>query len=63
MTMNNKKKKPGSALQSRLAAYAKKMPVVDTDGRFKTKNKKHDTKIIKKRELEHFGQSRLFVQF
>lgn len=61
--MNNTRKNRGNDLQSRVAAYAKKMPVVDTDGRFKTKNKKHDTKIIKNRDLEYFGQSRLFVQF
>lgn len=31
----------------RISDGAKKMPTVDTSGRFKTKNKKHDTKIIK----------------
>lgn len=61
--MNHKKKNRGNAIQSGLEVGAKKMPVVDTSGRFKTKNKKHDTKIVKIRDLEQFGQSRLFVQF
>ena len=61
--MNYRNKNRGNAIQSGLKAGAKKMPVVDTSGRFKTKNKKHDTKIVKIRELEQFGQSRLFVQF
>ncbi|HEY9177429.1 MAG TPA: hypothetical protein VIN07_07040 [Flavipsychrobacter sp.] len=61
--MNHRNKNRGNAMQSGLEAGAKKMPVVDTSGRFKTKNKKHDTKIVKIRELEQFGQSRLFVQF
>lgn len=61
--MNYKNRNRGNAIQSGLSVRSKKMPVVDTDGRFKTKNKKHDTKIIKNRDTEHFGQSRLFVQF
>ena len=61
--MNKVRKNRENNLQARLTADAKKMPVVDTDGRFKTKNKKHDTKILKKRDLEYFGQSKLFVQF
>lgn len=61
--MNYKNRNRGNTIQSGVEIGAKKMPVVDTDGRFKTKNKKHDTKIIKNRDLEQFGQSRLFVQF
>ncbi len=61
--MNYKRKNRRNAILSGFEAGAKKMPVVDTDGRFKTKNKKHDTKVIKIRDLEQFGQSRLFVQF
>lgn len=61
--MDHRKKNRGNAIQSGLGVGTKKMPVVDTSGRFKTKNKKHDTKIVKIRDLEQFGQSRLFVQF
>lgn len=33
---------------------AKKMPTVDTSGRFKTKNKKHSTKVTKNLQIEDF---------
>lgn len=41
---------------------AKKMPTVDTSGRFKTKNKKHEAKITKKWNIEDFQVSMLFIQ-
>ena len=47
---------------TRLSVGTKKMPDVDTSGRFKTKNKKHDTKIIKKRNMEIFEKSRMYVE-
>lgn len=45
----------------RVVSGAKKMPVVDTDGRFKTKNKKHSTKITKKNNIKDFELDMLYV--
>lgn len=45
-----------------LGEMAKKMPVVDTDGRFKTKNKKHSAKIIKKSNMVFITFSKLFIE-
>lgn len=50
------------ALRASVSGRAKKMPVVDTDGRFKTKNKKHEAKITKKRNKEIFKMSKLFIE-
>ena len=67
--MKNRNKNARSPLQERVLVGAKKMPVVDTDGRFKTKNKKHDTKIenilnveIINLNVENFNRSRLFIE-
>lgn len=49
--------KIGARLQerrSRVLVGAKKMPTVDTSGRFKTKNKKHSTKVTKNLQIEDF---------
>ena len=43
-----------------LQSGAKKMPVVDTDGRFKTKNKKHDAKIAKKPNMVFYNVNKLY---
>lgn len=40
--------------RSRVLSGAKKMPTVDTSGRFKTKNKKHSTKVTKNLQIEDF---------
>jgi|GEM_PF-4711142 len=48
-------------LQVSLSDKAKKMPDVDTRGRFKTKNKKHNAKITKKWNIEDFAISMLYV--
>lgn len=40
--------------RSRVLSRAKKMPTVDTSGRFKTKNKKHSTKVTKNLQIEDF---------
>ena len=48
----------GKGLQVR----AKKMPDVDTTGRFKTKNKKHSAKIIKKSNMVFITLSKLFIE-
>lgn len=45
-----------------LSDKAKKMPDVDTRGRFKTKNKKHNAKITKFWNIEDFAISLLHVQ-
>lgn len=50
-----------SALGVRVSVGAKKRPVVDTDGRFKTKNKKHEAKITKKWNIEDFHIEMLYV--
>ena len=60
--MNYKNRNRGNAIQSGVEIRAKKMPVVDTDGRFKTKNKKHDTKIKNILNVEIFNRSRLFIE-
>lgn len=48
-------------LEVRVSGKAKKMPVVDTDGRFKTKNKKHDAKITKKLNIQDFSIEMLYI--
>ncbi len=41
---------------------AKKMPTVDTSGRFKTKNKKHSSKLIKNWHIQDFAITSLYIQ-
>ena len=60
--MKNAGKNARNPVQERVLDRAKKMPVVDTDGRFKTKNKKHDTKIKNILNVEIFNRSRLFIE-
>lgn len=59
-------KQPGRIAANQLyggvPVMSKKMPVVDTDGRFKTKNKKHSAKIIKKHNMVGFSVSKLFIE-
>ena len=45
-----------------LQVGAKKMPDVDTTGRFKTKNKKHSAKIIKKSNMVFITLSKLLIE-
>lgn len=52
--MNNKREKQLGVGNIALELGAKKMPVVDTSGRFKTKNKKHEAKITKNLLIEDF---------
>lgn len=61
--MKQLRKNDKKPLGTRLSVGTKKMPVVDTSGRFKTKNKKHDTKIVKKRNMEIFDKSRMYVEY
>lgn len=61
--MKKEQQKAGKALLVKLDNRAKKMPVVDTSGRFKTKNKKHDTKVNKNLNIKYQEKSRLFVQY
>lgn len=55
-------KKYGNPLGVSFSDKAKKMPDVDTRGRFKTKNKKHNAKITKFWNIEDFQISLLHVQ-
>lgn len=55
---NNDRKECGNTLSDK----AKKMPTVDTSGRFKTKNKKHEAKIKKLSDIADFSTSMLHVQ-
>lgn len=55
---NTSKNQPGVMV----GVMAKKMPVVDTSGRFKTKNKKHNAKIAKKYHTAFFNVSKLFIE-
>ncbi|MEZ5018372.1 MAG: hypothetical protein R2800_15030 [Flavipsychrobacter sp.] len=52
--MNSKREKQLGIRNTARELGAKKMPTVDTSGRFKTKNKKYDTKITKNLIIEDF---------
>lgn len=52
----------GNLYAAPLSDKTKKMPTVDTSGRFKTKNKKHDTKLIKKWHIQDFAITSLYIQ-
>ncbi|MCB9047229.1 MAG: hypothetical protein H6550_13935 [Chitinophagales bacterium] len=60
--MESLRKKNGNPLGVSLSGNAKKMPDVDTRGRFKTKNKKHNAKITKNWNIEDFEIRVLYVQ-
>lgn len=60
--MKSTSKNARNPFQVGVSGRAKKMPVVDTNGRFKTKNKKHDTKIENILNVEIFNRSRLFIE-
>lgn len=60
--MKQQWKNAGYQMMATTQPLKKKMPVVDTDGRFKTKNKKHDAKITKKRNGVFFENSKLFIE-
>ena len=52
----------GNLYAAPLSDETKKMPTVDTSGRFKTKNKKHEAKIIKKWHIQDFQITSLYIQ-
>lgn len=60
--MKNKKESQEKAEKTKVIALKRKMPTVDTSGRFKTKNKKHDTKVQNLLQVEDFSIRMLFVQ-
>lgn len=59
--MKRSNEKDGNARGAYLSGKTKKMPTVDTSGRFKTKNKKHVTKIKNLLDIEDFSMSMLHV--
>lgn len=52
----------GNLYAAPLSDKAKKMPTVDTSGRFKTKNKKHEAKIRKNWHIQDFQITSLYIQ-